>query len=445
MKKIIALTMVLAMLLCGCGKEETPETTAAPVTEATAAPTTEPTTVPTTEPVPVYVNPLTGEEIEEPLTNRIFGFSIGNTKEALPHYGVSKADLLFESFVNGLTTRRFAMYSNVQDVTAIGGIRSMRVQWTDLCQAYDAVGVHAAGSGYVLGDMHENGIDNIYGEQWDGDFHYRDKERMRTGTSMEHVLYDRGADIVPFAESQGIRVTQDAEKDYGMHFAEIPSSENGEAADIVNITFILSGREKPTTMTYHKNTGSYSMNQYGVEMVDGIYNNTPELFKNVFALEFNYHGEYNVYHVPETVGDGTGFFACDGKIIPIQWHRADANSPFTFTLEDGTPLQQGVGNSYIAMIPTGSTVTWEAAETEDAVLPEQPAAEAAETGAEAEPETQAAAPVVETEAVPAAETEAAAPVMETEAVPAAETVQQTEEPREAPEMPAGAGDGPVAG
>lgn len=412
MKKIIALTMVLAALLCGCGKDKTPETTA-PVAEteaATTAPTTEPTTVPTTEPAPVYTNPLTGEVLEEPFTNRIFAFSIGNTKEAIPHYGVSKSDVLFESFVNGLTTRRFAMFSNVKDVTAIGGIRSMRVNWTDLAAGYDAIAVHAAGSGYVLGDMNETGIDNIYGEQWDGGFHYRDKERMKAGTSMEHCLYDRGADIVTYAESQGIRVTQDPEKDYGMRFSETPSSANGERADTVNITFMLSNRKKPTIMNYDPASGSYTMTQYDVLMTDGIYDNALELYKNVFALYFPYHGEYNVYHVPETVGDGEGYFACEGKIIPIQWHRADNNSPFTFTLMDGTPLEQGIGNSYIAMIPTGSTVEWAAvdgnaaeAASETAPAAREAAAPAAETTAvEAAPATEAAA---EETAAPAETTE----------------------------------------
>ena len=410
MKKIVVLTMVLAALLCGCGKEETPVTTV-PVTEAaTTAPTTEPTTVPTTEPAPVYINPLTGVEVEEPFTNRIFAFSIGNTREAIPHYGVSKSDILFEAFVNGLTTRRYAMFSNVQDVTAIGGIRSMRVPWTDLSEGYDAIAVHAAGSGYVMGDMNQTGIDNIYGEQWDGEFHYRDKDRMRAGTSMEHCLYDRGADIVTYAESQGIRVTQDPDKDYGMHFSETPSSESGEAADMVNITFILSGRKKPTIMNYDPASGSYTMTQYDILMTDGIYDNAVELYKNVFALYFPYHGEYNVYHVPETVGDGEGYFACNGKIIPIQWHRADNASPFTFTLMDGTPLEQGIGNSYVAMIPTGSTVEWAAAE-----------GGAAEAAAETVPAAkEAAAPVAETSA-PAAETAATEAAAET-AAPSDQTV-----------------------
>ena len=415
MKKFMILTVALAALLCACGREAAPETTAAPVvTEApTQAPTTEPTTVPTTEPAPVYRNPLTGVILEEPFDRRIFGFTIGNTRDAFPHYGVSKADILFESFVNGLTTRRFAMYSDVRQVDSIGGVRSMRIQWTDLCQGYDAIGVHAAGSGYVIGDMNSSGIDNIYAEQWDADFHYRDKERMKKGTSMEHCLYVRGADIVPYAESQGMRVTQDPDKDYGMQFSDTPSTLLGEKADKVVITFKLSGRKKLTTMTYDPVSGSYTMAQYeDIPMVDGIYDNTPELYKNVFALFVPYHSESGIYHVAETVGEGQGYYACNGRIIPIMWHRESNDSPFTFTTMDGQVLQQGIGNNYIAIVTPDSLV-----EYEDLGLPQS-----------AEAETEAAEAMAETAETQPAEEENA----ETGAAEPAETAAATEAKQEEP-------------
>ena len=365
MKKFLVMTLTLALLFCGCGKQAAPaETVPALEVPTTAAPTTEPTTVPTTQPAPVYRNPLSGVQEEEPFTSRPFAFSIGNTRESFPHYGVSKCDILFEAFVNGLTTRRFAMYADVRNVEAIGGIRSMRVQWTDLCQGYNAIGVHAAGSNYVMGDMRASGIDNINGEQWDNDtFHYRDKDRMRKGFSMEHCLFEKGPEIVAYAESVGMAVTIEPDKDYGLRFSETPASEGGETAEVVNITFQLSGRKKPTIMTYDPASGCYTMMQYENKlMTDGYYGDVPELYKNVFTLFFNYHTESGIYHVCETVGEGEGFFACNGKIIPIRWHRDSNETPFYFTLSDGTPLEQGIGPSYMAMLTTDSTVAWEASD-----------------------------------------------------------------------------------
>ena len=403
MKKITAIVLILTLLLSGCGTGKTPETTA-PTELPTEAPTTAPTTVPTEPPTepPVLRNPLNGQVVDEPLTNRVFAFSIGNTKESLPHYGISRADVVFESFVNGLTTRRFAMFSNVQDVASIGGSRSMRIQFTDLAEGYDAVALYAGGSSYVIGDLNMSGIDGIISEQWGGDFFYRDKDRIGSGIGYEHSLFDRGDEVVAYAESQGIRVTQDAEHDYGMRFSETPSVAEGEEAGFVTVSMVLSSRIKDSLFTYDPQLQGYTMSQYGVKMMDGFYS-VPEVYRNVFVLYVENHTEDGIYHVAETVGQGEGLFACDGRIVPILWHREDNASPFTFTLTDGTPLEQGVGASYISLAPIGSTTTWSAeapAEVEES-MPPMPEVQPT-TGREpeeTEPVTQAAEPSEQT-AVP---------------------------------------------
>ena len=129
MKKILALTLALTLLLCGCGgaNAAAPETTAeAPTVEQTQAPTTEPTTVPTTEPE-VYRNPLNGEVLDAPFTDRIFANTVSNMQDNLPHVGVTQADILIETFVNkNNIIRCLALFSNIEDVEAIGSTRSTR-------------------------------------------------------------------------------------------------------------------------------------------------------------------------------------------------------------------------------------------------------------------------------------------------------------------------------
>ena len=94
MKKTLALTLVLALLLCGCGAKATEATTAPAaeptVVETTAAtePTTEPTTVPT-EPK-VYFNPLNGQILDAPFTGRIFANTVSNMQENLPMWALCR-------------------------------------------------------------------------------------------------------------------------------------------------------------------------------------------------------------------------------------------------------------------------------------------------------------------------------------------------------------------
>ena len=57
--------------------------------------------------------------------------------------------------------------------------------------------------------------------------------------------------------------------------------------------------------------------------------------------------------------EGDGYYACNGKIIPIRWSRGGYRDPFVYTLADGTALELNVGNSYIAIVPLNSPVDYE--------------------------------------------------------------------------------------
>ena len=336
-----------------------PEPTAEPTEDSTEEITEDPTeemTEPPTEPVQDYFNPLTGERIDGPATSRVFAVTINNIRPAIPHYGVSKADLYFEMFINDYATRGLALYYDINEVSDIGSVRSQRYNFTDIACSYDAVAVYSGGSDEVLNDMKSSGVDSIYAEVSGGDYYYRDQGRKSSGYSSEHCLFVKGPEVKAFAESQGISVTQDPNKNYGLTFGETSSAAGGEDAAKVRITFNLYDNYKITEMIYDQESGLYIYNQYGKEMKDAIYKEK-EGFRNVIVVFANVTNK-GVYHVADLEGEGKGYFACDGKIIPIRWSRAGDSDTFHFTLEDGTPLIQGVGSSYIALVPLKSSVKW---------------------------------------------------------------------------------------
>lgn len=375
MKRLFSLLLVLCLLLAGCGgkADVQPATTEAPVTEdpteatteATVPKTTEaPTEAPTeasTEPVqvsdPAMINPLTGETLEEPCNTRIFAVTINNVPPALPHYGVGDADLFFEMFVNGLATRGLALYADMTKVNSVGSVRSMRMNFTDICQAYDAIPVYAGGSSLILGDLSASGIKGISVESEAADYYFRDDSRLDAGYAWEHVLFVKGAETVKYAEKKGIRVTRDSEKDFGLDFTENGMPEGGEAAATVTIDMRYGSVTKTNKMIYNADTGLYIYNQYGSDMKDGI-TGQKEGFKNVIVMLCDV---YNIeqYHVATLIGSGNGYFACDGQLVEIQWTRENDSDPFHYTLTDGTPLELGIGSSYICFAPKQSDVRWE--------------------------------------------------------------------------------------
>jgi len=363
MKKLFSALTILSLILCGCAgeapAESTGESTAAPVETTAVPPTTqEPTQAPTQAPTepPVPINPLTGEPLEAPLESRPFAVSINNVQAAMPMYGISKADLFFEMFVNDHCTRGLALYADISEAKAVGSVRSLRYNFTDLCRTYDAIVAHASGSKQVMNHLYSSGVPNVNVENEGAGYYFRDQQRIGSGYAWEHCLFVRGGDIQAYAGSKGIRTDRDPDRDFGLIFTE-DATPTGEDAGKITINLKHGSITKKTVMEYDAERGQYLFYQFGQAMYDPS-EEQDVLFENVIVMLCNVYDD-EVYHVAELVGSGEGFFACNGKLIPILWSHESLDAPIIFTHTDGTPLQLGVGSSYIAIAPLISTVEYE--------------------------------------------------------------------------------------
>lgn len=388
MKKLIAWSLVLSLLLCGCGgrtanaagKAPTEENAAvqetAPVQEipetaqATEAPeTTEATTVPT-EPE-IFRNPLNGEILDAPFTGRVFASTISNLQENLPHVGVNHADVVMEMYVNmNNVVRCLALFTDIASVDAVGSTRSTRPIFNDIAQHYDLVLSHAGGSDTALSDAANRGIDNFNVDSWEvaqTGASYRDTVYKR---SYENSLFMVGPAFRDYAASKG--VAMELEKDYGFRFAEDGTPAEGESADTISWTMVYGQAKKDTAFVYNAEMDKYVWNQYGKEMKDQI-TDEPEAFTNVIVMFANITNN-GLYHAADFVAGGTGYYANGGKLVPIVWACDDEDSAFRFMTEDAQPLQMGVGNTYIAIVTPESPIAWEGAEA-PAAVPETAASE----------------------------------------------------------------------
>ena len=59
------------------------------------------------------------------------------------------------------------------------------------------------------------------------------------------------------------------------------------------------------------------------------------------------------------VGCGKGKFACGGMIENITWSKESDSKPMVFTMENGEPLQFGIGPTYICFIGGGASYGFE--------------------------------------------------------------------------------------
>jgi len=374
MKKIIPLLLAL-FLLCACQSEPTPAETTVPVitteateatepTEETTVPTTEATeateetTVPTTEaPQMQYVHPLTGELLDEPMTTRPVAVVTNNISAAQPLMGIGSADVLFEHIAEGggTITRIVAIYTDLENAGVLGCVRSARTYLIDLARSFNAPIVHCGYSPFAETELHQTGYPSfnqfVYPQ-----YFYRDQARLNAGYSSEHTLMIKATDLMKGLQENDFDMTVAPDVDYGMQFTEDVKLD-GSAANKITFRF-FNPTGKTTTMTYNEEEGVY----YGVQkweskqskIADGNTNESVP-FKNVLILNISVRYAENQYHVFTTMtGEGTGYFACNGEYVPIKWHRENPEDPFTYTLEDGSPVVLGIGKTYIAMLPNRS-------------------------------------------------------------------------------------------
>ncbi len=364
MKRIFVIVIALCLLLCACTSqpEATEPPTQAPTDPAPTAPPTEPTEPPTepatepTEPPVFYRNPLNGEPIDAPWTKRPFASTVNNISYAMPHHGTSQADFLYECLVEGGMTRCLAVFSDIEQVEKLGSVRSARVCLVDIARSYDAIFSHAGANTYAYTEFREVDCDDIDALSGLGaSYYYRDQDRLDAGYAIEHTLFTSGKDMIDFATEKGYSLTKSEPIDYGYVFADDATPESGERAREILISFQEGG--KTTKMTYNAQTKSYEGYEHDEDYIDG---NTNKIvpFKNVFVLHSDTTYSEGLTFM-ELTGEGEGYFACGGKIVPIIWHRANYYDPFSYTLTDGTPLTLGVGHSYVAVIPYRGIVEYQ--------------------------------------------------------------------------------------
>lgn len=236
-KKVLAAMIVAMALLSGCGgeeKEEDQPQSLVPVVVDTPEPTPEPTEEPTPTPEPeetregMYRSELTNEWIDEALQNqRPIAVMVDNEKTALPHYGLTEADIVYEmmnSTKNDRITRFMALVKDWAKIEQFGSIRSTRPTNIYLVGEWNAVLCHDGGPFYATDLIKEKD----YCENFSGTF-----SRVNNGKPREFTEYI---------------VTGDLEKNFNNKKYSIEYNEHytGPHYTFSNTEFELTAEEGPT-------------------------------------------------------------------------------------------------------------------------------------------------------------------------------------------------------
>ena len=313
-----------------------------------------------------YYSYLTGKRVSRAQQQkRPVSVIINNIRQAMPTVGLSYADIIYECMVEGGITRLMPVFSNYEDIPAIGSIRSSREYFIDLSRSHDTIYVHAGGNPQDYEQLHSrpvSWIDGVNQVDKNGrrvtfpETFYRDSERRKT-MSLEHTLMTSGEGIIAAADKMNYKKTLD----YGFtppfkfneKFVDIGSSGNTAYYACIPYSSGFSAE-----FIYDLENKLYYRKQYGAAHIDG--GNGEQLkFENVIVIFAEYtpfrgnataikEGHYKC----ELTGEGYGFYINGGKYKVIRWKKDTRESAMNLYELNRLDLYLNPGKSFICVIST---------------------------------------------------------------------------------------------
>ncbi len=353
MKRIwttLIIATALTLSLTGCKKEEPPKEE--PVVEEPVIEEEEVVEEPE-EVMPANMNLLTGlgNLSEAAIGKRPVAVMVNNVKAAMPQYGISQADIIFEIPVEGNYTRLMAMYADQTTVPQICSIRSCRPYFPALAHGFDAYYTHWGMDNSYKEYVRNLGIDTFDGIVNYGNMFGRDQERRNNGFSLEHTAYFDGPSIPSVIESKGLRADLlEDKKGAAFLFNGLEEQLKPEGNDCTNVQVDFGSAQ--AGFTYDPEKKVY-LKTFGTEpQLDG---KTGEqlAFTNVFVLE----AEITIINSVSSKAidleggpDSVGYYVSNGGVQKIYWAKEGGaeTAYLKFYDESGEELKINRGKSYIA-------------------------------------------------------------------------------------------------
>ena len=347
LKKLTSFLLIFVLILsfAACGKDETPSDNAS--SDVTSSDTSS-EEVDTTK---LYLNVLTGETnvTASAKGKKPIAITVNNIRVAQKvQCGLDKADVVFETEVEGGITRLLALFADPSKIEKVGTVRSLRVVFADLAAGMNAVlFYHGIDSGYCKPHLETLGISSYQIGASSNSF------RDNNGLALEHTLYTNGDLLKKVIQKEKLDYTGD-EKTW-VTFGSDKKAPGTQKAE--KIEAIFSGTSG-TQFIYDAKEQKYARARKGEEYTDLLSGNR-ELFTNVFVLKTTITDYSDKKHRNIYLDGGEGYYASAGGVVPIKWTKGDSKDGFKFTLVDGKELTVNQGNSYVCIMSDKRTVTFE--------------------------------------------------------------------------------------
>lgn len=323
-------------------KKETEETTEETVEEEEKA-----------EEIPANQNLLTGicDLTDGAIGKRPVAVMVNNIPDAMPQYGVEKADIIFEIPVEGDHTRFMALYGDYTTVPKICPIRSCRYYFPALSQGFDAFYVNWGIDDSIADYLEALNLDQYDGISNAGNLFGRDQDRLNAGYALEHTGTFDGTQFASVVQSQGKRTDlKDNMKDAAFKFNGLNEQLKAGTDNCTRVDINFGAQT--AALTYDEASKTYKKENNGAAQIDSSTGNQLS-FTNVFVLETTITVRDEVGHKQLDWEGGSktvGYYISNGGIRKIHWCKTpnDETSRLLFFDDSGNEIKINRGKSYIA-------------------------------------------------------------------------------------------------
>ena len=351
---LMAVSMVASLTACG-GKEEPVEEVVVEIEEEAAA---EEEVVEKVEevveevvvPEGFYRSELTNEIISEELKDqRPIAVMVDNESIALPHFGLTQADVVYElmnSTKNDEITRFMCLVKDWDAIEQFGSVRSLRPTNILLANEWNAIICHDGGPYHNDAYLKLPATDNISG--YFG--------RVDNGKPREFTEYILTGEIAKYTERLGIETTY-TEYYEGPHY-QFATEANQQKLDELYPEFAKSAvridlpfEHNGSELEYNEADGLYYYSEYGKPHLDAQNDNKQLAFKNVILQRVTYNQlDENGYLIFNCIGEGKATFVTNGKRVNMTWKKGSDTEPTRYYDGLGNEITLNTGKTYVAFV-----------------------------------------------------------------------------------------------
>ena len=342
-KKLLGTLVIALVLLFGCKDEENKANDPNPT-----KPVSGDDVGTIIEEDPIYVAPLTGEIVEEEITQRPIAVTINNHPLARPHAGISSADIVYELLVEGEYTRFLAIYQS-QLPEQIGPIRSARDYLIQLAKGLDSFYLAHGYSPSALELLNSGTIDHANGMRYDGVYFLRSSSRKAP-----HNSYISAENVRAVAGKVGIDLT--LHKKTEMTFYDsIESVKIGNSASKIQMNYFSSNASSNSTYTYDEKSQTY-LKAYGTQAMLDELTNSQVAVSNVLFFEAPHRVADGEGRRIITLSDGGNAYVFQAGVMrEVAWKNK--NGVLVAVEEDGSEVKLIPGKTWVHLVPTSPGLT----------------------------------------------------------------------------------------